>query len=166
MALARATIEPPALLLCDEPTSALDVSLAAGVLNMLRALRQRLDMALLFVTHDLAIARLVADRIAVMYLGRIVEIGPAEQVVANPAHPYTRLLIDSLPDLDARLAALEGEAASPFDIPRGCAFHPRCPAPTERCTQDDPALAAVSGAHAVACWHPLGGAPGLNDDDE
>ena len=156
VALARATIEPPALLLCDEPTSALDVSLAAGVLNMLRELRRRLGLALIFVTHDLAIARLVADRIAVMYLGRIVEIGPAEALVAAPAHPYTAILLESLPDLDGAPPALEGEPASPLDIPEGCAFRLRCPAADARCRAHDPALAPLAGGRAVACWHPRG----------
>ena len=161
VALARATIDPPSVLLCDEPTSALDVSLAAGVLNLLRDLRQRLNTTLIFVTHDLAVARLVADRIAVMYLGRIVEIGPAEQVVANPAHPYTELLIESLPDLGAQLPDRDGEAASPFSIPSGCAFHPRCPGASDRCRREGPELAvrepAMDGSrsHDVACWHPL-----------
>ena len=156
VALARATIEPPALLLCDEPTSALDVSLAAGVLNMLRELRRRLGLALIFVTHDLAIARLVADRIAVMYLGRIVEIGPAEALVAAPAHPYTAILLESLPDLDGAPPALEGEPASPLDIPEGCAFRLRCPAADARCRAQDPALAPLPGGRAVACWYPRG----------
>ena len=154
VALARATIEPPALLLCDEPTSALDVSLAATVLNMLRELRRRLDIALIFVTHDLAVARLVADRIAVMYLGRIVEIGPAESVVAAPAHPYTAVLLDSMPDLQSERPAIEGEPTSPLDIPEGCAFRLRCPAADERCRMQDPALAPLTEEHAVACWHP------------
>ncbi len=155
-ALARATVEPPALLLCDEPTSALDVSLAATVLNMLQELRRRLDTALMFVTHDLAIARLVADRIAVMYLGRVVEIGPAEAVVAEPAHPYTAILLESLPDLDAELPVIEGEPASPLDIPKGCAFQPRCPAASERCRTEDPALVSFAEDREVACWHPRG----------
>ena len=158
VALARATIEPPALLLCDEPTSALDVSLAAGVLNMLRELRGRLGLALIFVTHDLAIARLVADRIAVMYLGRIVEIGPAEALVAAPAHPYTAILLESLPDLDGEPPDIEGEPASPLDVPEGCAFRSRCPAADARCRARDPALAPLSGGRAVACWHPRGDA--------
>ena len=99
MSLARATVVPPSVLLCDEPTSALDVSLAASVLNLIGDLRRTLDMSVVFVTHDLSVARVVADRIAVMYLGRIVEIGPADDVIDDPVHPYTRALVDSIPDL-------------------------------------------------------------------
>ncbi len=157
VALARATIVPASLLLCDEPTSALDVSLVAAVLNILRGIRARFDTTLIFVTHDLAIARMVADRIGVMYLGRIIEIGPSEQVVEAPAHPYTRLLLASLPGLNTTLPEIEGEIASPFEVPTGCAFHPRCAHATDRCRRDDPELAQLATpAHAAACWHPLG----------
>ncbi len=127
VALARATVVPPRVLLCDEPTSALDVSLAAGVINLIARLRRELDMAVVFVTHDLAVARIVADRIAVMYLGRLVEIGTAEDIVHRPRHPYTRALIGAVPDFGARPPELTGEPASPLDPPPGCAFHPRCP---------------------------------------
>ncbi|MCW2548209.1 MAG: gsiA 2, partial [Mycobacterium sp.] len=125
--LARATVVPPRVLLCDEPTSALDVSLAASVINLIGRLRRELNMSVLFVTHDLSVARIVADRIAVMYLGRIVEIGDAEQITTNPAHPYTRPLISADPDVGREPAALKGEPASPLKPPTGCAFHPRCP---------------------------------------
>ncbi len=126
-ALARATVVPPDVLLCDEPTSALDVSLAATVLNLIGQLRRDLGMAVLFVTHDLAAARVVADRIAVMYLGRIVELGPSDEICASPAHPYTQALLAAVPDLARRRVRLDGEPASPLDPPCGCEFHPRCP---------------------------------------
>jgi peptide/nickel transport system ATP-binding protein len=138
VALARATVIPPEVLLCDEPTSALDVSLAAGVLNLIGRLRRELGMAVLFVTHDLSVARVVADRIAVMYLGRVVELGDADQIVTRPRHPYTKALVSAVPDLDAPLLAAPGEPASPLDPPLGCAFHPRCPIALPACA--DPAL--------------------------
>ena len=137
VALARATVVPPEVLLCDEPTSALDVSLAAVVLNLIARLRAELGMAVLFVTHDLAVARVVADRIAVMYLGRLVEIGPAEDVVANPQHPYTKALVGAVPDRQrgargaarrARQPAQPAAAAAPSTraarSPRRCATTP------------------------------------------
>jgi peptide/nickel transport system ATP-binding protein len=137
VSLARATVIPPELLLCDEPTSALDVSLAASVINLIGRLRRELGMAVLFVTHDLCVARVVADRIAVMYLGRIVELGPAEEVVTRPRHPYTRALVGAVPDLGADPVALPGEPASPLRPPTGCAFHPRCPIAEQVCADPD-----------------------------
>jgi peptide/nickel transport system ATP-binding protein len=127
VALARATVVPPDVLLCDEPTSALDVSLAATVLNLIGRLRRELGMSVLFVTHDLAAARMVADRIAVMYLGRIVEVGPSEELCTQPAHPYTRALLATVPELGRIEVRIEGEPANPLDPPTGCAFHTRCP---------------------------------------
>jgi peptide/nickel transport system ATP-binding protein len=154
VALARATVVPPEVLLCDEPTSALDVSLAATVLNLLGRLRRELGMAMLFVTHDLGAARVVADRIAVMYLGQIVEVGPAEQVASDPQHPYTRALLSAVPGVGGAAARtrLEGEPASPLDPPRGCAFHPRCPLAVPSCTEARPQLLRLGESdHRVAC---------------
>jgi len=154
VSLARATVVPPAVLLCDEPTSALDVSLAASVLNLIGDLRRGLDMSVVFVTHDLSVARVVADRIAVMYLGRIVEIGPAEDVIGNPTHPYTRALVDAIPDLGRESRVLPGEPASPLSPPAGCAFHPRCPIAVDACSGDELDVRLVGksgGAHQVAC---------------
>jgi peptide/nickel transport system ATP-binding protein len=155
VAIARAIVRPPQLLLCDEPTSALDVSVAATVLNLIAELRAELNMALVFVTHDIAVARLIADRIAVMYAGRIVEEGPADQVVRDPAHPYTRALLATArdPALAASLAA--GEPPSVFAPPPGCAFHTRCPVREERCAVDVPARATVPdrAGHVVECVH-------------
>jgi peptide/nickel transport system ATP-binding protein len=138
VALARAVVVPPDVLLCDEPTSALDVSLAATVLNLVQSLRAELGMAVLFVTHDLSVARIVADRIAVMYLGRIVEIGEAEELIKAPKHPYTKALLAAVPDFGVAPAPLAGEPASPLSPPPGCAFHPRCPLAVPDCA--DPAL--------------------------
>src|ERR1700682_571321 len=152
--LARATVVPPSVLLCDEPTSALDVSLAASVLNLIGDLRRSLDMSVVFVTHDLSVARVVADRIAVMYLGRIVEIGPADDVVNDPVHPYTRALVDSIPDLGRESCVLRGEPASPLSPPTGCAFHPRCPIAVDTCADSelDVRLEGAPGnPHQVAC---------------
>ncbi|GAB3204681.1 dipeptide ABC transporter ATP-binding protein [Nocardia tengchongensis] len=154
VSLARATVVPPPILLCDEPTSALDVSLAASVINLIGDLRRSLDMSVVFVTHDLAVARVVADRIAVMYLGRIVEIGTAEQVLGDPAHPYTRALIASIPDPAHPPAAPAGEPASPLSPPPGCAFHPRCPIAVPACRDErlDVRLEGTPGdVHQVAC---------------
>ena len=154
VSLARATVVPPSVLLCDEPTSALDVSLAASVLNLIGDLRRTLDMSVVFVTHDLSVARVVADRIAVMYLGRIVEIGPADDVINNPVHPYTQALVDSIPDLGRESRVLPGEPASPLSPPSGCAFHPRCPIAVQTCSEDqlDVRLEGAPGnPHQVAC---------------
>ncbi|HWN32785.1 MAG TPA: ABC transporter ATP-binding protein [Pseudonocardia sp.] len=137
VALARATVVPPEVLLCDEPTSALDVSLAASVLNLIRELRARLGMAVLFVTHDLSVARIVADRIAVMYLGRIVEVGPAEELIAAPRHPYTQALVSAVPGFGVRPPDVRGEPASPLAPPPGCDFHPRCPIAAPACAQPE-----------------------------
>jgi peptide/nickel transport system ATP-binding protein len=156
VALARATVIPPEVLLCDEPTSALDVSLAAVVLNLISRLRAELGMAVLFVTHDLAVARVVADRIAVMYLGQIVEFGPAGDVVANPRHPYTKALVEAVPE-PGRPAreVLPGEPASPLAPPPGCAFNPRCPVREPVCADPDfePRLIRMGDETRVACIH-------------
>jgi peptide/nickel transport system ATP-binding protein len=141
------------VLLCDEPTSALDVSLAATVLNLIGRLRRELGVAVLFVTHDLAAARMVGDRIAVMYLGRIVEIGDAEELCADPIHPFTRALLDTVPEVGKVHVRLEGEAASPLEPPGGCPFHPRCPAAVDGCVTSMVELADVPGSpgRRVAC---------------
>jgi peptide/nickel transport system ATP-binding protein len=161
VALARATVVPPEVLLCDEPTSALDVSLAASVLNLIRDLRSELGMAVLFVTHDLSVARIVADRIAVMYLGKIVEVGAAEQLIRSPQHPYTQALISAVPGFGVELPALAGEPASPLAPPSGCEFHPRCPKAIDTCASPELRVplegvpgferAGVDRAHRVAC---------------
>jgi peptide/nickel transport system ATP-binding protein len=144
-AFARAIVVPPKLLICDEPTSSLDVSLAAVVLNMIGRLRRELDLAVLFVTHDLAAARVVADRIAVMYLGQIVEDGPVDQVTSSPAHPYTKALISAVPGLSRVVTLAKGEPGNPLAIPSGCPFHPRCLEAVDACRTTVPALLALRG---------------------
>ena len=150
-ALARATVVPPGILLCDEPTSALDVSLAATVLNLIGRLRRELGMAVLFVTHDLAAARIVADRIAVMYLGRIVETGTADELCREPSHPYTRALLSAVPGLGRTGTRIAGEPANPLDPPSGCAFHTRCPDKVPDCEVTPQSLVDLMPGRQVAC---------------
>jgi peptide/nickel transport system ATP-binding protein len=162
VALARATVVPPEVLLCDEPTSALDVSLAATVLNLIGRLRRELGVAILFVTHDLAAARMVGDRIAVMYLGRIVEIGNADELCSAPIHPYTKALLDTVPEVGRVHVRLKGEPANPIEPPTGCPFHPRCPSVETGCSSVNFSLQPVGVApgRQVACpvtlrqWSP------------
>jgi peptide/nickel transport system ATP-binding protein len=153
VALARAIIVPPRLLLCDEPTSALDASLAASVLNLLQELRRELGMAVMFVTHDLAAARFISDRIAVMYLGQIVELAPTEELITNPQHPYTKALLAAVPTPGTEPVPLPGEPASPLAIPSGCAFHPRCAVRADRCTSEVPTLVSIDATsrHLASC---------------
>jgi peptide/nickel transport system ATP-binding protein len=150
-AIARAIVVPPPVLLCDEPTSALDVSLAATILNLLGRLRRELGMALLFVTHDVAAARIVADRVVVMYLGRIVEAADAASVGRDLVHPYARALLSAVPEAGRTVEPLSGDPASPISPPSGCAFHPRCPDALDACAGEDPVLLPVRGARQVAC---------------
>ncbi len=153
VAIARAIAVPPPVLLCDEPTSSLDVSLAATILNLIDRLRQDLGVAVLFVTHDLAAARYVADRVAVMYLGRVVEVGPADEVAANPSHPYTRALLSAVPDIDRVAPRVAGELPSPLNPPTGCPYHPRCPVALPSCSTEDQPLRVVDPGHGAACVH-------------
>ncbi len=157
--IAAALVLGPDLLLADEPVSMLDVSVRAGVLSLLDGLRRDGDMGILMITHDLSTAAHFADRIAVMYLGRIVEQGPAHDVVRNPQHPYTRALLSVVPNRDPRKRStpqiLQGETPNPVDVPPGCRFHPRCPVAEDRCRREDPLLrpptAAVAAGHEAAC---------------
>jgi peptide/nickel transport system ATP-binding protein len=157
VAIAASLVLDPELLVADEPVSMLDVSVRAGVLRLLDRLRQAGSMGVLMITHDLSTAAHFADRIAVMYLGRIVEEGPAREIVRNPQHPYTRALLSVVPRRDPRDRStpqiLTGETPNPVDVPRGCRFHPRCPVAEERCRTVDPELRPVgsSADHRVAC---------------
>jgi peptide/nickel transport system ATP-binding protein len=162
VAIARALGAQPEALLADEPVSMLDVSIRLGVLNLLRDLRDRLNLAILYITHDIASARYFADETMVMYAGRMVEGGDSETVTQSPAHPYTRLLIDSAPDPDRLAGASEaegkdagnGEPPSLIHPPSGCRFHPRCPAVMDRCKTDLPVPLEIGDApgHWAACW--------------
>ena len=155
IAIARALAVQPELLICDEPTSALDVSVQAQILNLLKKLQADLGVAYLFITHNFAVVEYLAHDVAVMYLGRIVEQGRAEEVLRSPQHPYTKALLSAVPapHLEARaeVIRLPGETPSPANPPTGCHFHPRCPQATDVCRQRYPAASAVSGTHTVSC---------------
>jgi len=159
ISIARALILEPVLLVCDEPVSALDVSVRAQVLNVLNDLRQRLGLSMLFISHDLAVVRNVADRVAVMYLGRICEIGAAQDILDRPAHPYTAALLSAVPRTDPgaqpQRIALEGEMPSPMSLPTGCRFRTRCPGAKAACAAAEPPLAALADGRQVACHFPF-----------
>ncbi|MFI6377110.1 ABC transporter ATP-binding protein [Streptomyces sp. NPDC050546] len=156
MCIALAIALRPRLLIADEPTTALDVTVQAGILRLIRQLRQETGMALIFVTHDLAVARLVASEVAVMYAGRVVERGRVDDIYRRPAHPYTRALLASQPDTARSWSDLRPVAGSPPDkadtVP-GCAFHPRCPIATDRCATDEPDLRALGADRQSRCHH-------------
>jgi oligopeptide/dipeptide ABC transporter ATP-binding protein len=153
--IAGALVLEPAVLLADEPVSMLDVSIRAEILNLLADLRARRGISILFITHDLATAAYFTDRVAVMYLGRIVEIGPTRDVLAAPAHPYTRALLSVIPVPNPRQRReriiLQGDPPNPIDLPPGCRFHPRCPLAEPICREHDPMLQQLSDGHQAAC---------------
>jgi peptide/nickel transport system ATP-binding protein len=159
IAIARALAVQPELLICDEPTSALDVSVQAQILNLLKKLQEELGVAYLFITHNFAVVEYLANDVAVMYLGRIVERGTAEEVLRSPRHPYTQALLSAVPvpRLDAQSAVirLPGETPSPANPPAGCHFHPRCPQAMDICRQRYPETSSVSATHTVNC-HLIG----------
>jgi peptide/nickel transport system ATP-binding protein len=153
ISIARALSGQPDFLVCDEPTSALDVSVQAQILNLMSDLQAQLGLTYLFISHNLAVVSHVADRIGVMYLGRLVEIADAQDLFARPKHPYTRMLLDAVPDLEMsgrQRTPVAGEVPNPLSPPDGCAFHPRCPHANDRCTRERPALIQHGGA-VTAC---------------
>ncbi len=154
ISIARALSSEPEFLVCDEPTSALDVSVQAQVLNLMRDLQDRLGLTYLFISHNLAVVEYVAHDLGVMYLGRLVEVGPATTILKDPAHPYTRMLLAAVPDLamtGTSRTPVAGEIPSPIDRPSGCAFHPRCPHATERCRVETPVAKPIGDGRVVAC---------------
>ncbi len=167
LAIARALAAEPTVLVLDEPLSALDASAQAQVANLLLQLCRELKIAMLLISHDLAIVRQIADRISVMYLGLIVETGTTQQIWSEPQHPYTRALIGAIPHADGlgtKPEALPGEVPDPARPPSGCRFHPRCPHTHDRCTTAAPSLIPLAGERTVACWlHVEGGAGPATD---
>lgn len=154
VAIARALVVNPKFVVADEPVSMLDVSVRASILNLLRDLNRETGIPVLLITHDLATAGFLCDRIMVMYLGKLVEEGPADEIIENPQHPYSQLLLSSVPSLldDRKVRiAVTGEAPSAIDPPSGCRFHPRCPFATQRCREEEPPLIQVGAGRTAAC---------------
>lgn len=159
VAIASALVLEPKILVADEPVSMLDVSIRAEILCLLRKLRDERGITILYITHDLATAALIANRVAVMYLGSIIEIGPAQKVLGNPHHPYTRSLMSVIPVPNPRRRKerliLQGEIPDPIDLPSGCRFHPRCPEKRSGCVMEKPALYEIEPGHYSACMLPV-----------
>ncbi len=154
ISIARALSSNPEFLVCDEPTSALDVSVQAQILNLMKDLQQRLGLTYLFISHNLAVVAHIATRVGVMYLGRLVEVADAKELFERPRHPYTRMLIDAIPDLEMSGKArtpVAGEVPNPLSPPPGCTFNPRCPHAYERCRMDKPVRLELPGGRSVAC---------------
>jgi len=156
VAIATALILNPKFIVADEPTSMLDVSTQANILNLLKGLNERDKITFLFITHDLSIMYIFSNRLGIMYLGKIVEIGPTEDVLSSPVHPYTKALISVVPTTclkkKRKPIILSGETPDPADVPLGCSFHPRCPEKMAICGKEEPSMRKISGTHYVACF--------------
>lgn len=159
ISIARSLVLDPSLIICDEPVSALDVSVQAQVLNLLEDLKAQYGLTLIFIAHDLAVVKNISDRVAVMYLGKICEVAPSDLLYQEPAHHYTKVLLDSIPvpdpEVAARRTAIDGEPPSPVLPPPGCRFNTRCPAADDICRTVEPQLVDLGHGHYVACHHPL-----------
>ena len=155
ISIARAVINNPSLVVADEPVSALDVSIQSQILNLLMDLRNDLNLSFVFISHDLSVVRHIADEVAVMYLGNIVEIAPADQLFQNPQHPYTQALISAIPQVEKEKRVsrmiLKGDIPNPADAPSGCNFHPRCPIAIDKCSSITPALKITGSDHLTSC---------------
>lgn len=161
ISIARALVLSPSLIICDEPVSALDVSVQAQILNLLEDLKKSYNLTLMFIAHDLAVVKNISDRIAVMYLGKMCEVSQADDLYERPAHPYTKVLLDSIPVPDPNVphkdVVISGEPPSPVAPPPGCRYHTRCPHASDRCSREEPEIRALDKDHFVACHHPLWG---------
>ncbi|MDW3217330.1 MAG: ATP-binding cassette domain-containing protein [Acidimicrobiales bacterium] len=159
ISVARALVLDPKVIICDEPVSALDVSVQAQILNMLEDMKERYGVTLLFISHDLSVVKNISDRVMVMYLGKVCEVAPSDDLYEAPAHPYTRALLGAIPGADNPMAVhaetLDDELPSPINPPSGCRFHTRCPRATDECKTIEPVMEKVDEGHYVACHHPF-----------
>ena len=167
ISIARALASNPEFIVCDEPTSALDVSVQAQILNLMKGLQKDYDLTYLFISHDLAVVRHMADKVGVMYLGRLCEVAPVDSIFDNPLHPYTQLLLETIPDVEMtgrKRAPVAGEIPNPIDPPSGCTFHPRCPLVAGHCREVNPELTTLESGIKVAC-HAVVAGPAWQPDN-